>query len=784
MTDINFRKINKKYCVLTFALGFAVFLLTVLPFAVQNDGVFYFYGDFNAQQIPFTISFAGGLSLPEFDFIAGTGTDYLDAYSFYNIFSPFTLIFRIFPKSAAIYLFPFVTALKFGFCAMNAYLYISRFCKADGCAAAGAMLYAFSGYCMVTLVYHYLDALAFFPLLLASLEAAVTEKRRGVFGITATLCAFTNYYIFGTEAIFLILYFLMRLTDKGFRVSLRNFFCLAAETVLGLAAAGFVLVPAAVYMISSPRLGDSFGSLRDMLVYETPWRYARILQSAFISPDLQGYTNFFPDFEGSYPFGSRWSAQAMFLPLFGMSGALAFISANKKSWQTKLIAACAVLALIPLLNSIFSLGSSLYYARWTFAPTLITACMTARALEDEPKYFKIGIAVNGAAVLILTAFTLLFPMEKLSMWKTGAFYSNAQKWTQIAFTAAGLAAAALLVFKPARDGQFPLRALASAAAAAFVFTEAVMLFGMGEERSPEAEKYCIFEAPAIGDSEYGKRIITDNNSANKNVIWNIPSAYTFNSIVPRGLADYCEAVGISNDDIAEDYASHCLFSVRELIAYNHFPDKDDDYFKENLVGSDVDGDYGFLGRSGRYLIYENKNFIPMGFCYESCISEEDFLALDEETRKNYMLKAMAVEDVSAVSAYLEEADKSEARPLDENGLAEECAARASRSAHSFSTDGESYTAEITLEKPELVFFGITFDEDFTAYVDGEKTEIFKANFGFQAIPVPAGTHTVRGVYRSRKRDIGAFCSAAGAVGLAVYIAAAHITKRRRGTAAD
>lgn len=320
-----------KYCAVTFAVGFAVFLLAALPFAIGNNGIFYFYGDFNAQQVPFTISYAGGFSLPQFDFIAGTGTDYLDAYSFYNLFSPFTLIFRIFPKSAAVGLIPFVTALKFGFCSMNAYLYISRFCKTDGCAAAGAMLYTFSGYCMAAFVYHYLDALVFFPLLLLSLETAVTEKRRGFFGIAATLCAFTNYYIFGTEAIFLILYFLMRLTDKSFRISLRDFFCLAAETVLGLAAAGFVLIPAAVCMINSPRLGDSFGSLRDMLVYETPWRYARILQSVFISPDLMGYTNFFPDFEGSYPAGSRWSAQAMFLPLFGMSGTLAFISANKKS---------------------------------------------------------------------------------------------------------------------------------------------------------------------------------------------------------------------------------------------------------------------------------------------------------------------------------------------------------------------------------------------------------------------------------------------------------------------
>ncbi|MDE5576047.1 MAG: YfhO family protein [Oscillospiraceae bacterium] len=697
------KKQTGKYCAAAFAVGFAVFLLAALPFTIQNGGIFYFYGDFNAQQIPFTISYAGGFSLPQFDFTAGTGTDYLDAYSFYNLFSPFTLIFRIFPKSAAIGLLPFVIALKFGFCAMNAYLYISRFCRTDGCAAAGAMLYTFSGYCMVTFIYHYLDALVFFPLLLLSLETAVTEKRRGLFGTAVTLCAFTNYYIFGIEAIFLTVYFLTRLTDKSFRISLRDFFCLAAETVLGLAAAGFVLVPAAAYMINSPRLGDTFGSLRDMTVYNTPWRYARILQSIFISPDLMGYTNFFPDFEGTYPAGSRWSAQAMYVPMFGISGMLAFIGANRKSWQTRLVSVCMVFAFIPVLNSIFSMGSSLYYARWMFAPTLIIACMTACALENEPKYFKTGIAVNGAAVLVLTAFTLLFPMEKLSLWKTGAYYSNVQKWAQIVLTAGGLAVSALLVFKAKRDEQFPLKAFAASAALIFAFTESIILFGMGETRYPEAENTYITETPQTESSAYGKRIFTTDDASNKNIIWGIPAAYTFNSIVPPNYAEYCGAVGISSDDIAENHASHCLFSVKEIVTYNHFPGRDDEYFKEDYNIQGIDGDYDFYAADGHYLIFENPNFIPMGFCYDSCISEEDFLALDGETRKNYMLKAIAVEDVSAVSEYLEEADKSEARPLDGNEVAAECAARAERSAHSFSTDGESYTAEITLEKPNLYF---------------------------------------------------------------------------------
>lgn len=768
---------NLKYFMLMFALGCGIFLLSALPFAAQSDGIFYFYGDFNSQQVPFTVCFAGNFSVPEFDFNAGTGMDYLNAYSFYNLFSPFTLIFRIFPKSAAVYIFPFVIAIKFGFCAANAYIYISRFCRTDAYAASGAMLYTFSGYTMVTFVYHYLDALVFFPLLLAAPEAAVTEKRRGVFGIAVTVCAFTNYYIFGIEAIFLIIYFLLRLTDKDFRITRADFLCLAAETLLGLAAAGIVLVPAASYMLNSPRLGNSFTGLKDMLLYETPWRYGRIFQAIFIPSDLQGYTNFFPDFEGPYPAGSRWSSQALFIPVFGISGATAYISANRKSGFARLMAVCAVIALIPVLNSIFSLGSSIYYARWMFAPTLVMACMTARALENDPRHFKAGLIINGAAAAALTLFSFIFPIDRLSLWKTGAYYSHPQKYFQLAFAAAGLIIAALLLFKTKRDGQFPLKVLAAVSAAAFAFTEATVLFGMGDTRYQETAVTAFTESPAIEESEYGKRICTEENLINRSLIWGIPSTYIFSSIVPGGLYDYCSALEIVTGDMNNDYASQCLMSAKEMIVCRLPVYSEEDYMEK--VGQTIPEEYVPYDIQEHYAVYENPNFIPIGFCYDSCISEEDFLSLDEETRKSLMLKTMVVEDTDAVSEYLEKADISEIHSLNDTEFAEECAARAKTSAHSFKTDGNSYTAEITLENPELVFFSVVYDKNFTVYVDGTETEAVKANFGFQAIPVPAGTHTVRAVYHSPERDAGAVCSAVGTSGLAVYIAGAYIIKRRR-----
>lgn len=759
-----------KYCLISFLAGAAVFLLSALPYAAEDGFLFYFYGDFESQQVPFLVylrQILGEMTVPQYDFNAGLGMDFLDAYSFYNLFSPFTLITVLIPQKAVIYAVPFLIALKLGVCCVNGYLYASRFCKEPCYALTASMLYTFSGYQMTNFVFHYMDGIAFFPLLLYALETAVTEKRRGLFGFAVALCALTNYYLFVIEVIFVILYFLVRLTDEAFRIGAKDFFCLGAEALLGTAAAGIVIVPAIVCILGSPRFGESYSlsNIMQALFYETPWRYARILQSVFTVPDTQGYTNVFPDFRGEYPAGSRWSSQAAYLPLFGMSGVIAFFCANKKSWQKKLIAICSVIALIPILNSIFSLGRTTYYARWLFAPVLVMSVMTALALENSPEKFKLGIIINGAVVIAIAVFTLIFPMEKLSLWETGAYYSDTQKWTNLGLTAAGLIITGIMVFAVKRDENYSKKAAVLVIGAAFVLTESTLLYGMGENRLPDIAVKMRQTYPEFEETSYGKRVTAVNQFDNFNILWGEGSLYFFNSSVSPYVNEYCEALGFEYYNIYCDYASECLCSVKTLVsnadAFAGFSDKH--IFKE---------------QQGIYYIYENPDFIPMGFCYDYCISRERFDALDGDVKRRIMLKAMVVNDTSTVSGYLEEIPEDEIYALTDEQLSEECAKRRENYAESFTADGSGATAEITLETPELVFFSIPYSDDFTAYIDGEKTEIYNANIGFMAVPVPSGSHSIRFEYHSKARDIGTALSIVGIGGLAVYTAVMMFCKKR------
>lgn len=764
------KRVTAKYCLISFLAGVTVFLLSSLPYAAQNGFIFYYYGDFEAQQVTFLVYLRrvlGGMTIPQYDFNAGLGMDFLDAYSFYNLFSPFTLITLLIPEKAIIYAVPFLIALKLGVCSLNGYLYASRFCKDPCYALIAAMLYTFSGYQMTNFVFHYMDGIALFPLLLYALEAAVTEKRRGLFGIAVALCALTNYYLFVIEAIFVILYFLVRLTDNSFRIGIKDFFCLGFEVFAGTAAAGIVLVPAIVCILGSPRLGGSYSAdnIVQALFYETPWRYARIIQSMFSIPDTQGYTNIFPDFRGEYPEGSRWSSQAMYLPLFGMSGVIAYACTYKKSWQKKLIAICCVIAFIPILNSIFSLGRMTYYARWQFAPVLIMSLMTALALENGSSAFRMGIIINGAAVIAFAVFTVIFPIEKLSLWETGAYYSNSQKWTNLLLTAAGLVLTGIMVFVFKKDSSYSKKAAATVIGAVFILTESTMLYGMGENRTPELAVRSRKSYPEFEDTSYGKRITAVNHFDNFNILWEEGSLYFFNSAVSPYINEYCEALGFDYNNIYRDYATECLCSVKEFVS------------EKNSV-ADLSDKHIFKEQQDIYYIYETPDFIPMGFCYDYCISRERFDALDEVIKSSIMLKAMVVDDTSAVSEYLEEIPEDEIYALDDEQLSEECAKRRENYAESFSTDRNGFTAEITLDSPELVFFSTAYSGGFTAYIDGKAAEIYHANIGFMAVPVPSGTHTVRFEYHSKARNIGTVLSIIGISGLAVYTAGMMIWRKK------
>jgi uncharacterized membrane protein YfhO len=89
-------------------------------------------------------------------------------------------------------------------------------------------------------------------------------------------------------------------------------------------------------------------------------------------------------------------------------------------------------------------------------------------------------------------------------------------------------------------------------------------------------------------------------------------------------------------------------------------------------------------------------------------------------------------------------------------------------------DADEVVLSTESTSPAYLVLADTFYPGWQAAVDGAPAPIFPADVGFRAVAVPAGTHTVRFVYRPRSVGAGLLVA-----GVAVAAAVLMIRRERR-----
>ena len=369
-------------CALTAAIFF-------LPFYILDGGFFHYAGDFNSQQISFyryMNGFVKGAGYPDsafagaprntFSWATDLGSGVMNAYSFYLYGSPFFWLSVLLPQSWLPYMMVPLLVLKFGVAGGGAFLYLRRYVKNENYAVLGACLYALSGFAVYNVFFnHFVDVVALFPYLLWALDEAIYENRHGLFAFWVAVNLLNNYFFFVGQVIFLCIYFVCKLTAKDFRLTGRKFGHLLWESVLGVAMGCLLLFPAVLSLLQNPRTID-LSSGWGFLTYAKVQQYLAILLSWILPPDSPYLTSVWS--EGVI----KWTSMTAYLPLCSLAGAMAYWRSRKVDSKKRIVAVCAVCALVPVLNSAFYALNSSYYARWYYMPTLILAAMTVNALED------------------------------------------------------------------------------------------------------------------------------------------------------------------------------------------------------------------------------------------------------------------------------------------------------------------------------------------------------------------------------------------------------------------
>ena len=770
-------------CALTAAIFF-------LPFYILDGGFFHYAGDFNSQQISFyryMNGFVKGAGYPNsafagaphntFSWATDLGSGVMNAYSFYLYGSPFFWLSVLLPQSWLPYMMVPLLVLKFGVAGGGAFLYLRRYVKNENYAVLGACLYALSGFAVYNVFFnHFVDVVALFPYLLWALDEAIYEDRHGLFAFWVAVNLLNNYFFFVGQVIFLCIYFVCKLTAKDFRLTARKFGHLLWESVLGVAMGCLLLFPAVLSLLQNPRTID-LSSGWGFLTYAKVQQYLAILLSWILPPDSPYLTSVWS--EGVI----KWTSMTAYLPLCSLAGAMAYWRSRKADSKKRIVAVCAVCALVPVLNSAFYALNSSYYARWYYMPTLILAAMTVNALEDPD--IDLDAPARGIGWIMLA--TLVFAVvpvrdDTTETWSFGVLKNPEQFFVVLGFGLLGLMLYRVLCSKWRQDSRFAQRMTAAVLVFACAFTMVhigIGKFGQWHTDSDlvEQDTNALLLKNDLPEGDY--RIDTYKIHDNIGMWLDKSCLQYFGSTAAPSILSFYPGLGVKRDVRSEpeitNYALRGLLSVEYLIT---IPEQRESFEDEADEGwtylADVDG----------YTLYHNDNYVPMGFTYDYYVTDATYQTSIKTLRSNLLMRALVLtdEDVAQYGKYLTELSEDMLNDLHYDSYTQDCADRRAHSCSVFQMNNAGFHAEITLDKTNLVFFSVPYDDGFTAYVNGERTDILQVDEGLMAVLCPAGASSIDFVYQAAGLSASRVVTAVAIPVWVVYVAC-FVRRKRRSTGA-
>ncbi len=774
-----------------------------------GSAVFLYYGDYNAQQIPFYEHCIRMVQEGSFgwDWVTDMGSNFIGSYSYYMLGSPFFWMMCIFPASWAPYLMAPMYMVKYIVAALLAYAYLQRFVRNKNYAVIGALLYSFSGFQIYNTFFNqFHDVVALFPLLLIGMEELVQNDRKGIFAIAVCLNAMANYFMFVGQVVFCVIYFVFRFTTKSFKITFAKFGFLALEAVLGLLMALFILLPGAAALMGNPRIEANYldvfskaleyvgnnnwdaasKEFKRLFVYqyggEFYWqRYGQIFESYFFPPDIPSRVNFFFGHE------TRWASISMYLPMFGMTGVFALFTVKARAWLKRLMVFLTITSFVPILNSMFFMFSTAYYGRWLYMMIMMFVLATVVALDDARTKWKVPTAIS-TIICTLVVIPLGFVWHENERFVFELGYAPRKDrfwiWTTIAFV--GIWLTAYLIRRYRGTKLFERMVLVSVSAITVVYGCFHIL--NGKEHSHTSSflvDQCIEGTVTLPDPhEEFFRIdqYKSNNIStldNLGIFWEYPTIECFHTVVPPSIMEFYPYIGVTRNVGSRAHSS--LYGLRAFTSVRYSlieTAKNPNKTKHNTYG------FKYLKSENGFDVYENEYFIPMGFGYDEFMTQSDFeKCYEENVRHRVLCKYLVVPDDMAdyYSKFMTRVTSGIA--ASSNTFEEAVAERRLMACDSFDYSSDGFTATITLEKPEIIYFSVPYEEfGWSATVNGKEKEVLKVTYGFVAVECEAGENEIvfdystPGFIQSADYKLGesSFTLIGGLwfslIGLAIYIA--------------
>lgn len=720
----------KKYIILIIV----VVVAGALPLFIQY-GAYIHCTDFSKQQLPFIIETKRMLSsgMPFWSWNTYYGDNFWASFGFYTLTSPFVWVNCLFPVKYMLHGIFITLILKYICAFLTSYVFLNKTGITKENAMVGGLLYAFSSFAVSnSFYYHFFEPLIVFPILLYAIERYLHNDRYAATGLllASFLTVFINYYFAVCSFIAAAMYVFIRILFSDIHIRFSQVLKGAVLVFIGIALDAFILLPTAMQIMGGPR--TSGGILTGLDFTALPFFIER-LRVLFMPQVIEQNTSLFNL--------TAFNSNSVCLPAFGMLGVFIYVWRHKFHWHS-ILAVMALLVFLTPANTVFSLCTNPNYTRWAYALCLFLIIPTVKLLDED----KDTITPRKAALYAVLPFSI-FALALYLGRNNAPTYGESRDTLIICYMAAtAVSLLSLLFFSFLKTRNALLAAISISAVTQmclFHFTRSDWYFNIGDDTNKKQfiNTRVINNDIPYSDGDFVSRTACPGRYPNMAMYRNMPGVETSHSIQNNSIRRLINATDTTNAILRISAEPNCnirsfyaLMSVKEYIDYH---DSYKAFTPASLMLKKVKQNKG-------HTLYENLDYIPMGFTYSSYIPEHIIDSINNSTPKpDVPLQLLAnlaipVENIPTFSKYLTKGEL-----VNDNALDSVLTERKKTNSSSFVGNTAGFISQINLSKDDIVFYSVPADKGFTAYIDGDETPIYEANLGLSAIIVPKGKHEIR-----------------------------------------
>lgn len=623
-------------------LAFIYFPLSDKTFVWSSDGItqhlpfFRYYLNYFSEILS-TFFSTGQLIIPQWDFAIGLGGDILTSFCNSGIFDPINylgLLFQHFFDTYHVYALLTLLRIYLAGLAFSAFCFSFRLNKNH--ILIGSLTYSFCGFTLYAAVRHpfFVNPMIYLPLLLLGFEWILKKKKPYLFiGITA-LSLVVNFYFFFMMTIMLFIYALVRFFSyyapeerkgKFWRLVGRS----TGHYITGIFISAWFLLPLISAILTSTR-GEGV-EISSLLFY-----------------DANYYFKLFLGFTSPISTSDYWSVLG-FTPFALIAVVILFNRTGRKYRSLKQLFLFSFLGLcIPAIGLIFS-AMTYVSNRWCFAFAFVVSYILVAMLPEFNRLTKKDWAGIGILLTIPSLCCLLIPTLNSNMYSLGilltivaiaillllngkiklnekakAFFKHSVSIVLIICT----------LFSIALSARFRYHIYYGNYVSEFVSD--TNRNGITEDVSKLTTSVALIDK--IEDDSFYRVEIDDTPEVNGSLNRGYYGTSMFYSMFHDGIDDYYHNLGLTSQTTSLYYKGLTqrstllnLSSVKYLIT------------KENKA-SVMPDNMTEIARKNGSVLYRNENALPIGFTYDSYITQEDLESFTPVQLQELMLYTAIVKE--------------------------------------------------------------------------------------------------------------------------------------------